>query len=41
LVSVCFEKVCDFPDLGTVVSESDPFFALVVYVLEWGFIVHV
>jgi hypothetical protein len=28
-----FEKVYDFPDLGTVVSGGDPFFSFVVYVL--------
>jgi hypothetical protein len=37
---VCFpEKICNFPNLGTVVSEDDPFFALVVF--GWIFIVHV
>jgi hypothetical protein len=35
-----FEKVCDFPDLGTVVWKGDPFFALVVDIVCLGFILH-
>jgi hypothetical protein len=34
------EKVCDFPDLGTVVREGDPFFALVVDFVGFSFILH-
>jgi hypothetical protein len=34
------EEVCDFPDLGTVVSEGDPFFALVVDFVGLSFILH-
>jgi hypothetical protein len=33
-LDICmFEQVCDFPDLGAVISEGNPFCALVVYVL--------
>jgi hypothetical protein len=32
------EKVCDFPDLGTVVCKGDPFFALVVGFVVLSFI---
>jgi hypothetical protein len=34
------EKVCDFPDLGTVVCKGDPFFALVVDFVGLSFILH-
>jgi hypothetical protein len=37
---VCLpENIGSFPNLGAVVSEGDPFFALVVF--GWSFIVHV
>jgi hypothetical protein len=38
--SVCLSKKIDnFPNLRVVVSEGDPFFALVVF--GWSFIAHV
>jgi hypothetical protein len=33
-----FKEVGDFPDLGTVVCEGNPYFALVVDFISFGFI---
>jgi hypothetical protein len=33
-----FEKVCDFPDLGTVMCEVNPFFYFVVDFVSLGFV---
>jgi hypothetical protein len=35
-----FEKVSNFPDLGTVVDKGEPLFSLVVNVSGLGFILH-